>query len=118
MKPNTIQAAASVPSHPSEMIKLEEKSFILLVMCVLAVQSPAEAWYKQAPGPNYYFVGRASGLLAGIRRSAVRRTEPEDSGQVNNAIQQNGFRPNPAFKNMVSIFLNEFIPEELFLFLI
>ncbi|XP_062841090.1 neuropeptide B-like [Trichomycterus rosablanca] len=72
------------------MVKFEERAFILLAMCVLAVRSPAEAWYKQAPGPNYYFVGRASGLLAGIRRSAVRRTEPDsqDSGQLNNAIEQ------------------------------
>ncbi|XP_077180469.1 neuropeptide B [Paroedura picta] len=34
---------------------------------------PAEAWYKQAAGPSYYSVGRASGLLSGVRRSPYMR---------------------------------------------
>ncbi|KAM9744868.1 neuropeptide B-like [Menidia menidia] len=38
--------------------------------------NPVEAWYKQVAGPSYYSVGRASGLLSGIRRSSfVRREE-------------------------------------------
>ncbi|KAK0152925.1 Neuropeptide B [Merluccius polli] len=57
-----------------------ERSLRFAVVCVgvsllLSVQ-PAEAWYKQAAGPSYYSVGRASGLLSGIRRSPyVRRAE-------------------------------------------
>ncbi|XP_037544946.1 neuropeptide B-like [Nematolebias whitei] len=52
------------------------------VILVLVAFSPTEAWYKQAAGPSYYSVGRASGLLSGIRRSPhVRRGEPADSGE-------------------------------------
>ncbi|XP_061405036.1 neuropeptide B [Lethenteron reissneri] len=43
-----------------------------LVLATL-VADPAEAWYKQATGPSYYSVGRASGLLSGIRRSPFAR---------------------------------------------
>lgn len=46
---------------------------LLLLACI-----PAEAWYKQVAGPRYYSVGRASGLLSGIRRSPyTKRAEPE-----------------------------------------
>ncbi|XP_075760318.1 neuropeptide B [Pelodiscus sinensis] len=39
---------------------------------------PAAAWYKQAAGPSAYSVGRASGLLSGLRRAPyARRAEPE-----------------------------------------
>ncbi|XP_038634146.1 neuropeptide B [Scyliorhinus canicula] len=52
----------------------------LVLLCVLLsalLPSPATAWYKQAAGPSYYSVGRASGLLSGIRRSPyTRRSEP------------------------------------------
>ncbi|XP_034021537.1 LOW QUALITY PROTEIN: neuropeptide B-like [Thalassophryne amazonica] len=45
----------------------------LLISC-----RPVQAWYKQSTGPTYYSVGRASGLLSGIRRSpSVRRSESE-----------------------------------------
>lgn len=48
-------------------------SLLLLLACI-----PAEAWYKQVAGPRYYSVGRASGLLSGLRRSPdTRRAEPE-----------------------------------------
>ncbi|XP_028311599.1 neuropeptide B-like [Gouania willdenowi] len=47
----------------------------VLLIAVLGACSPAEAWYRQAAGPNYYSVGRASGLLSGIRRSPYARRE-------------------------------------------
>ncbi|XP_026215072.1 neuropeptide B-like [Anabas testudineus] len=56
---------------------------IVLISALLAC-SPTDAWYKQVAGPSYYSVGRASGLLSGIRRSPyVRRAEldPSDSGE-------------------------------------
>ncbi|XP_042361786.1 neuropeptide B-like [Plectropomus leopardus] len=54
--------------------------FPIVVISVLVACSPTEAWYKQMAGPSYYSVGRASGLLSGIRRSPyVRRAEPEPS---------------------------------------
>ncbi|CAL1601893.1 unnamed protein product [Knipowitschia caucasica] len=60
-----------------------ERSVRLAVVCVcvslLITVHPAEAWYKQSTGPSYYSVGRASGLLSGIRRSPyVRRAESEE----------------------------------------
>uniref|UniRef100_UPI0037E8EAD1 neuropeptide B-like n=1 Tax=Semicossyphus pulcher TaxID=241346 RepID=UPI0037E8EAD1 len=59
--------------------------FPIVIISVLVASSPAEAWYKQVAGPSYYSVGRASGLLSGIRRSPyVRRAErePSDSGEA------------------------------------
>ncbi|XP_031168270.1 neuropeptide B-like [Sander lucioperca] len=54
--------------------------FPVVVISVLVACSPTEAWYKQVAGPSYYSVGRASGLLSGIRRSPyVRRAEPDPS---------------------------------------
>ncbi|XP_068607313.1 neuropeptide B [Brachionichthys hirsutus] len=67
------------------------KSVGFAVACVavslLLSCHPVEAWYKQSTGPSYYSVGRASGLLSGIRRSPyARRSDPEeplmDSGET------------------------------------
>lgn len=65
----------------------------LVVISVLVACSPTEAWYKQVAGPTYYSVGRASGLLSGIRRSAyVRREEPHhvdtDESATNNVFSE------------------------------
>ncbi|XP_030646773.1 neuropeptide B-like [Chanos chanos] len=55
-----------------------DKLAVFLVISVFVVYNPADAWYKQAAGPSYYSVGRASGLLSGIRRSPyIRRAETE-----------------------------------------
>uniref|UniRef100_A0A3P8T335 Neuropeptide B n=1 Tax=Amphiprion percula TaxID=161767 RepID=A0A3P8T335_AMPPE len=61
-----------------------ERSVRFAVVCVgvslLISCHPVEAWYKQSTGPSYYSVGRASGLLSGIRRSPyVRRAESEET---------------------------------------
>ncbi|XP_015227653.1 neuropeptide B-like [Cyprinodon tularosa] len=56
----------------------------IVAISLLITCSPSEAWYKQVTGPNYYSVGRASGLLSGIRRSSsfVRREEsPSESAE-------------------------------------
>ncbi|XP_071381270.1 neuropeptide B [Centroberyx affinis] len=73
----------------------------LLISC-----HPIEAWYKQSTGPSYYSVGRASGLLSGIRRSPyVRRSESEetvlDSGETagNNVVPE-GSRQISILKSM------------------
>ncbi|XP_076122818.1 neuropeptide B-like [Alosa pseudoharengus] len=69
--------------------------------------NPVEAWYKQATSPSYYSVGRASGLLSGIRRSPyVRRAEsaseseglPESSDK--NSILETNFRPSVFLKTL------------------
>ncbi|KAI3359211.1 hypothetical protein L3Q82_002736 [Scortum barcoo] len=57
----------------------------IVIISVLVACSPTEAWYKQVAGPSYYSVGRASGLLSGIRRSPYVRTaeaDPTDSGEA------------------------------------
>ncbi|XP_036004628.1 neuropeptide B-like [Fundulus heteroclitus] len=56
----------------------------IVAISLLVACSPSEAWYKQVAGPNYYSVGRASGLLSGIRRSssfARREESPSESGE-------------------------------------
>ncbi|XP_051889020.1 neuropeptide B [Pristis pectinata] len=62
-----------------------ETSLKMTLLCVLLsslVPSPGEAWYKQTTGPSYYSVGRASGLLSGIRRSPhVRRSEASEAAE-------------------------------------
>lgn len=89
-----------------------ERSVRFAVVCVgvslLISCRPVEAWYKQSTGPSYYSVGRASGLLSGIRRSPyVRRSESEetlmDSGETagNNAIPETN-RQISILKSMVS----------------
>ncbi|XP_066511007.1 neuropeptide B [Hoplias malabaricus] len=74
---------------------------------VLVSARPAEAWYKQATGPSYYSVGRASGLLSGIRRSAHTRsadaereqdTHSSSSEEVDTSSTQ---RLHTALRNMV-----------------
>ncbi|XP_066498278.1 neuropeptide B-like [Hoplias malabaricus] len=55
------------------MLRVEKWALVLVVFSVFSVYGPAEAWYKQAAGPSYYSVGRASGLLSGLRRSPFRR---------------------------------------------
>ncbi|KAM3864477.1 neuropeptide B-like [Diretmus argenteus] len=53
---------------------------LIVIISTLVSRSPTEAWYKQVGGPTYYSVGRASGLLSGIRRSPYgRRSEPDPS---------------------------------------
>ncbi|XP_042250081.1 neuropeptide B-like [Thunnus maccoyii] len=66
--------------------------FPIVVISVLVACSPTEAWYKQVAGPSYYSVGRASGLLSGIRRSPyVRRAEPDTSNSVFSEITPQSF---------------------------
>ncbi|KAJ8398814.1 hypothetical protein AAFF_G00420110 [Aldrovandia affinis] len=88
------------------MLAIEKSSRFALAfvaISVLILCNPAEAWYKQATGPSYYSVGRASGLLSGIRRSPyIRRSESEsllESGE-NNVVPELGSRKNPFLKNM------------------
>ncbi|XP_066561811.1 neuropeptide B [Amia ocellicauda] len=80
----------------------------LIAISVLVSCQPAEAWYKQATGPSYYSVGRASGLLSGIRRSPyIRRSEPDSPAESaetagNNVLPELGSqsRQTSILKNM------------------
>lgn len=89
-----------------------EKSVRFAVVCVgvslLISCHSVEAWYKQTTGPSYYSVGRASGLLSGIRRSPyVRRSDSEEtlmeSGEtVGNNVIPDSSRQISILKSMVS----------------
>ncbi|XP_067403239.1 neuropeptide B [Emydura macquarii macquarii] len=61
------------------------RALLCLALAALQLGPPAAAWYKPAAAPSYYSVGRAAGLLSGLRRApSVRRAEPEsgaDSGE-------------------------------------
>ncbi|KAJ7315931.1 hypothetical protein JRQ81_002093 [Phrynocephalus forsythii] len=64
-------------------------TWALLCLALAALLHPpaAEAWYKQAAGPNYYSVGRASGLLSGIRRSPYIRRSDDDNGAAGQSAE-------------------------------
>ncbi|XP_051023874.1 neuropeptide W, partial [Acomys russatus] len=55
---------------------------LLLPLLLLLLPLPAGAWYKHVASPRYHTVGRASGLLMGLRRSPYlwRRTLGEAAG--------------------------------------
>lgn len=91
-----------------------ERSVKFTVVCVavslLISGDQVEAWYKQSAGPSYYSVGRASGLLSGIRRSPyARRSESEETildgedAPGNNVIPEK--RQISILKSMVSVLL-------------
>ncbi|KAG9340471.1 hypothetical protein JZ751_021584 [Albula glossodonta] len=88
------------------MEKSARFALVFLAISVLMLCNPSEAWYKQATGPSYYSVGRASGLLSGIRRSPyVRRSMSEsvlESGESteNNVVSELNSRKIPFLKNM------------------
>lgn len=80
---------------------------VCVVVSLLISCHPVEAWYKQSTGPSYYSVGRASGLLSGIRRSPyVRRSESEDAQPESGEVTGNNVSPETnrqisILKNMV-----------------
>ncbi|KAK1162254.1 neuropeptide B-like [Acipenser oxyrinchus oxyrinchus] len=69
-------------------------ALVFIAISMLISCHPTDAWYKQATGPSYYSVGRASGLLSGIRRSPyVRRSESDSESEestVNNLLSELG----------------------------
>lgn len=81
----------------------------IVIISVLIFCGPTEAWYKQVAGPSYYSVGRASGLLSGIRRTPyVRRAGPEpiDSEEsASNSVLSESTPQNFILKTMVSAHL-------------
>lgn len=45
------------------------RPLLRLLLLLLLLPLPASAWYKHVASPRYHTVGRASGLLMGLRRS-------------------------------------------------
>ncbi|KAM4632479.1 neuropeptide W [Discoglossus pictus] len=58
--------------------------WLLLGSLLLIAPHPAASWYKHSSSPRYHTVGRASGLLIGVRRSPYlwRRNLGEDNLEV------------------------------------
>lgn len=86
---------------------LDKLLFHFVMISVLLACNPTEAWYKQLSGPSYYSVGRASGLLSGVRRSPhVRRAEldPTDGAEsaTNSVISETSLQ-RFILKTMVSV---------------
>ncbi|KAL2087326.1 hypothetical protein ACEWY4_018385 [Coilia grayii] len=87
------------------MEKSPRSAVVFVAMSMLIVCHSTEAWYKQSTGPSYYSVGRASGLLSGIRRSPyIRRSEQESTletiASTGNVIPDTVNRQTPVLKNM------------------
>ncbi|XP_072348669.1 neuropeptide B-like [Scyliorhinus torazame] len=61
------------------------------VIFYLLSNTPACGWYRQASSPRYYSVGRASGLLQGIRRSAHVRRGGVKEGSTRNPAKLGDF---------------------------
>jgi len=97
------------------MEKSVRSVLVFVAVSILISSHPTDAWYKQSTGPSYYSVGRASGLLSGIRRSPyVRRSEGEsalDSGETpgvsNSAMPDLSSRQTPVLKNMVNYLIKK-----------
>ncbi|NXE96769.1 NPB protein, partial [Menura novaehollandiae] len=58
-----------------------------LALALLVLCCPAEPWYLQAARPRHYSVGRASGLLSGLRRPPhIRRSDTDGSAEPDPAV--------------------------------
>ncbi|XP_021500403.2 neuropeptide W, partial [Meriones unguiculatus] len=70
---------------------------LLLPLLLLLLPLPAGAWYKHVASPRYHTVGRASGLLMGLRRSPYlwRRA----LGGAAGALSPDALAPGPASAN-------------------
>ncbi|GAB0197552.1 neuropeptide B [Grus americana] len=65
---------------------------VLLCLC-----RPAEPWYKPAAGPHHYSVGRASGLLSGLRHSPhARRSGTDGTAEPSSGVLPPGSARPPA----------------------
>uniref|UniRef100_A0A8C6XKP4 Neuropeptide W n=1 Tax=Naja naja TaxID=35670 RepID=A0A8C6XKP4_NAJNA len=77
--------------------RLPGPGLVLLLLLLLLLPGPAGAWYKHVASPRYHTVGRASGLLMGVRRSPYlwRREEagPEPRGSPLSPAPPRWLRP-------------------------
>lgn len=67
----------------------------VLALLLLLLSLPADAWYKHVASPRYHTVGRAAGLLMGLRRSPYmhRRALRLAAGPVASDTQGLGSSP-------------------------
>ncbi|XP_020024994.2 neuropeptide W [Castor canadensis] len=73
------------------------RPLLALLLLLLLLPLPAGAWYKHVASPRYHTVGRAAGLLMGLRRSPYlwRRTLRAAAGP----LASDTLTPRPAASN-------------------
>ncbi|KAM6194229.1 neuropeptide B [Sarcoramphus papa] len=80
---------------------------LLLCLC-----RPAEPWYKQAAGPRHYSVGRASGLLSGLRRLPhARRSDTDGTAEPGPGVLRPGSARLPAELHAAALCVTDVAPE-------
>ncbi|XP_029871564.2 neuropeptide B [Aquila chrysaetos chrysaetos] len=77
-----------------------------LGLALLCLCRPAEPWYRPAAGPRHYSVGRASGLLSGLRRSDTGGTAEPGPG----ALMPGSARP-PTRLHAAALCVTDVAPE-------
>ncbi|NXY88519.1 NPB protein, partial [Alcedo cyanopectus] len=83
-----------------------------LALALLGLCCPAELWYRQAAGPRYYSVGRASGLLSGPRRpSPARRSGTDGPAEPGPTTLLPGFARPPALLRFPVLCVTHVAPE-------
>ncbi|XP_059684391.1 neuropeptide B [Gavia stellata] len=81
----------------------------LLLLCLCR---PAEPWYKQAAGPRRYSVGRASGLLSGLRRSPhTRRSDTDGTTEPSPGVLLPGTARAPVQLHATALCVMDVAPE-------
>ncbi|XP_053903110.1 neuropeptide B [Malaclemys terrapin pileata] len=88
------------PPDPAGTMQRPRARALLCLALAALLGPPAQAWYKQAAGPSSYSVGRASGLLSGIRRAPhVRRAESGTDSAERRAELLPPEPPGPALRS-------------------
>ncbi|NXH15463.1 NPB protein, partial [Bucco capensis] len=86
--------------------------WLSLGLALLWLCRPAEPWYRQAAGPRHYSVGRASGLLSGLRRPApARRSGTDGTAQPSANVLLPGSARWPARLHTAVLCVTDVIPE-------
>ncbi|XP_061867092.1 anaphase-promoting complex subunit 11 isoform X1 [Colius striatus] len=79
---------------------------------LLCLCRPAEPWYKPAAGPRHYSVGRASGLLSGLRHSPhTRRSDTDGTAEAGTGALPPGSARPPARLRAAALCVTDVAPE-------
>ncbi|XP_074778078.1 neuropeptide B [Athene noctua] len=83
-----------------------------LALALLWLCHLAEPWYKPAAEPRHYSVGRASGLLSGLRRSPhARRSDTDGTAEPGPGMLPPGSARLPAQLRAAVLCVTDVTPE-------
>ncbi|NXL38201.1 NPB protein, partial [Glaucidium brasilianum] len=83
-----------------------------LALALLWLCRPAEPWYKPAAEPRHYSVGRASGLLAGLRRLPhARRSDTDGTAEPGPGVLPPGSARLPTQLRAAVLCVTDVTPE-------